>query len=119
MLFSKSYEYISYGVKGLCVVCIFSTTDRSWARLSRVPKNCEVLLLLSPPKKAAGKRRIYFELDWPVTIVRPLITWQCKRIRLCSACRCFWPITARLRVVLSKVALGALRSNQRNPPYFI
>ena len=42
-LFSKSY--ISYGVKVLCVlssgaVCIFSRTDRSWARIYRVyPKS--------------------------------------------------------------------------------
>ena len=44
-LFSKSY--ISYGVKVLCVlssgaVCIFSRTDRSWARLYRVyPKSAK------------------------------------------------------------------------------
>ena len=36
-LFSKSYK--SYGVKASCVVRIFSTTtDRSWTRLSGVPK---------------------------------------------------------------------------------
>ena len=44
-LFSKSY--ISYGVKVLCVlssgaVCIFSRTDRPWARLRRVyPKRAK------------------------------------------------------------------------------
>ena len=37
-LFSK--PYMAYGVKVLCVVCTFSTTDRSWARLYRVHKKC-------------------------------------------------------------------------------
>ena len=54
-LLSKSY--ISYGVNVLCVlssgaVCIFSRTDRPWARLRQVyPHNVLKVLLLSTPKE--------------------------------------------------------------------
>ena len=65
-LFSKSY--ISYGVTGLRVlssgaVCIFSRTDRSWARLHRVyPRSAKSTAIEYTQEVffCAGEMRIHY-----------------------------------------------------------